>query len=256
MLFDSAPDSVCAVIQSSQATTTMRAAAKNISKISVIRNSGKRIGKVAFAAHRFLEFPRVAGKILEFPRKSVIFAQGVPARTVMFIKQGAVKLSAVNEVGKEAVVAMLGPGDFFGEGCLAGQPIRIGTASAIIPATVLVIEKGEMLRLLDAERAFCDRFVSYLLARNIRIEADLVDQLLNSTEKRLARALLHLARSEKKGVTQEVLPRVSQETLAETIGTTRSRVNIFMNKFKKLGLIKYDGRLQIDSSLLSALLRE
>jgi CRP-like cAMP-binding protein len=121
---------------------------------------------------------------------------------------------------------------------------------------VLVIEKEEMLRLLDAERVFCDRFVSYLLARNIRIEADLVDQLLNSTEKRLARALLHLARSEKKGVTQKVLPRVSQETLAETIGTTRSRVNIFMNKFKKLGLIKYNGRLQIDSSLLSALLHE
>lgn len=243
------------MIQLSQAAATMRAV-KNISKISVSHNDGKRVGKVAFAAHRFLEFPRVAGRILEFPRTSIIFSQGVPAKTVMSIQQGAVKLSAVNEVGKEAVVAMLGPGDFFGEGCLMGQSIRIGTASAIIPTRVLVIEKEEMLRLLDAERAFCDRFVSYLLARNIRIEADLVDQLLNSTEKRLARALLHLSGSEKKGVTQKVLPRISQETLAETIGTTRSRVNIYMNKFKKLGLIKYDGRLQIDSSLLSALLHK
>jgi CRP-like cAMP-binding protein len=198
----------------------------------------------------------VAAKILDFPRKSLIFAQGVPAKTVIYIQQGSVKLSVVNEMGKEAVVAMLGPGDFFGEGCLIGQPVRIGMASAITPTTVLVIEKDEMIRLLDSNREFSDRFISYLLARNIRIEADLVDQLFNSTEKRLARALLLLARYQKKDSTQKVLPRVSQETLAETIGTTRSRVNIFMNKFKKMGLISYNGGLQIDSSLLSAILHE
>lgn len=174
----------------------------------------------------------------------------------MYIHQGAIKLSVVNEVGKEAVVAMLGPGDFFGEGCLAGQPIRIGTASAIALATVLVIEKDEMIRLLHADREFSDRFISYLLARNIRIEADLVDQLFNSTERRLARALLLLARYEQKDLTEKVLPKVSQETLAEAIGTTRSRVNLFMNKFKKMGFIKYNGRLQINSSLLSAVLHE
>ena len=174
----------------------------------------------------------------------------------MYIQQGAVKLSVVNEVGKEAVVAMLGPGDFFGEGCLAGQSIRIGTASAIAPATVLVIEKDELIRLLHAEREFSDRFISYLLARNIRIEADLVDQLFNSAEKRLARALLLLGSCGREDPTHRVLPKVSQETLAETIGTTRSRVNIFMNKFKKMGFIRYSGGLQIDSSLLSTVLHE
>lgn len=196
----------------------------------------------------------VAGKILEFPGKSVIFAQGAPAKTVICVQQGGVKLSVVNEFGKEAVVAMLGPGDFFGEGCLVGQPVRMGTASAITPATVLVIEKDEMFRLLDSNREFSDRFISYLLARNIRIEADLADQLFNSTEKRLARALLLLARYQKED--QGVIPRLTQETLAETIGTTRSRVNIFMNKFKRMGLIRYNGGLQIDSSLLSAILHE
>lgn len=230
--------------------------AKNISKISAIRNGGKRGRIIAFDAQRFLKSAGAARKIVEFRKKSTIFAQGVPVKAVMYIQQGAVKLSVVNEIGKEAVVAMLGPGDFFGEGCLAGQPIRIGTASAIIPTTVLAIEKEEMIRLLDAEREFSDRFISYLLARNIRIEADLVDQLFNSTEKRLARALLLLARSEKKDPTQKVLPKVSQETLAETIGTTRSRVNIFMNKFKKMGLIRYNGHLQINSSLLSTILHE
>ncbi|HEV3482212.1 MAG TPA: Crp/Fnr family transcriptional regulator [Candidatus Acidoferrales bacterium] len=196
----------------------------------------------------------VTAKILEFPRKSIIFAQGVPAKTVIYIQQGGVKLSVVNEIGKEAVVAMLGPGDFFGEGCLAGQPIRIGMASAITQTTVLVIEKDEMIRLLHADREFSDRFISYVLARNGRIEADLVDQLLSSTEKRLARALLLLARYQKEGT--QVIPRVSQETLAETIGTTRSRVNIFMNKFKRMGFIRFNGGLQIDSSLLSTVLHE
>ena len=196
----------------------------------------------------------VTAKILEFPRKSIIFAQGVPAKTVIYIQQGGVKLSVLNEIGKEAVVAMLGPGDFFGEGCLTGQPIRIGMASAIMQTTVLVIEKDEMIRLLHTDREFSDRFISYLLARNSRIEADLVDQLFNSTEKRLARALLLFAGYQKEN--QRVIPRVSQETLAETIGTTRSRVNIFMNRFKRMGLIRYNGGLQIDSSLLSTILHE
>jgi CRP/FNR family transcriptional regulator, cyclic AMP receptor protein len=229
---------------------------KTVPRIAVARNGGKKNGKVAFDAQDFLESTGLARKIVEFPKKAVIFAQGVPAKTVMYIQQGGVKLSVVNEVGKEAVVAMLGPGDFFGEGCLAGQPIRIGMASAIAATTVLLIEKDEMMRVLHAEHEFSDRFISYMLTRNIRIEADLVDQLFNSTEKRLARALLLLARYGKEDLTQRVLPKVSQETLAETIGTTRSRVNLFMNKFKKLGFIKYNGGLQINSSLLSVVLHE
>ena len=195
-----------------------------------------------------------AVRILEFARKSTIFAQGVPAKSVMYIQRGSVKLSVVNEAGKEAVVAMLRPGDFFGEGCLIGQPVRMGMASAITLATVLAIEKDEMIRLLDSNRDLSDRFISYLLTRNSRIEADLVDQLFNSTEKRLARALLLLVRYHKED--QGVIPRVSQETLAETIGTTRSRVNIFMNRFKKLGIIRYNSGLQVNSSLLSTLLHE
>jgi CRP-like cAMP-binding protein len=220
------------------------------------RNGRKRIGKIALDARSFLESAGVAARILEFPRKSIIFAQGVPAKTVIYIQHGSVKLSVVNEIGKEAVVAMLGPGDFFGEGCLAGQPVRIGMASAITQTKVLAIEKDEMIRLLHADREFSDRFISHLLARNSRIEGDLVDQLFNSTEKRLARALLLLTRYQKEGLTQKVFPRVSQETLAETIGTTRSRVNIFMKKFKKMGFVRYEGGLQIDRSLLSTVLHE
>jgi CRP/FNR family transcriptional regulator, cyclic AMP receptor protein len=229
---------------------------KIASRIAVVRDGRKNNGKASFDAQAFLESAGVARKIVEFPRKATIFAQGAPAKTVMYIQEGGVKLSVINEVGKEAVVAMLGPGDFFGEGCLAGQPIRIGMASAITLTTVLVIDKDEMTRILHAEHEFSDRFISYMLTRNIRIEADLVDQLFNSTEKRLARALLLLARYGKEDLTQRVLPKVSQETLAETIGTTRSRVNLFMNKFKKMGFIKYNGGLQINSSLLSVVLHE
>ena len=162
----------------------------------------------------------------------------------------------VNGVGKEAVVAVLGPGDFFGEGCLAAQPVRIGAATAITPTTVLVIDKKEMIRILHAEHEFSDRFITHMLSRNIRIEADLVDQLFNSTEKRLARALLLLARYGKDGQPERTLPKISQETLADTIGTTRSRVNLFMNKFKKMGFIKYNGGLQVNSSLLSVVLHD
>jgi len=210
----------------------------------------------AFDAQAFLDSAGVARRIVEFPRKATIYAQGDPAKTVMYIQQGGVRLSVVNGMGKEAVVAVLKPGDFFGEGCLAGQPIRIGAATAVGPTSVLVIEKDEMIRLLHTKHEFSDRFVSYMLTRNIRIEADLVDQLFNSTEKRLARALLLLARYGKNDQPHRVLPKISQEMLAETIGTTRSRANLFMNKFKKMGFIKYNGGLQIDGSLLSVVLHE
>ncbi|MGC1107737.1 MAG: Crp/Fnr family transcriptional regulator [Candidatus Acidiferrales bacterium] len=185
-----------------------------------------------------------------------MYAQGDAAKSILYLQEGGVKLSVVNEVGKEAVVAILGPGDFFGEGCLAGQSIRMGTATAVTPTNVLVIEKSEMLKVLHEQHALSDRFISFMLARNIRIEEDLVDQLFNSSEKRLARTLLLLARYGKEDRPQGVLPKLSQETLAEMIGTTRSRVNFFMNKFKKLGFIEYNGGLQINTSLLSVVLHE
>jgi CRP-like cAMP-binding protein len=219
-------------------------------------NSQKPKVKPPFDAQVFLDAAGVGRKTVEFARKATIFAQGAPAKTVMYIQQGAVKLSVVNGVGKEAVVAMLGAGDFFGEGCLAGQSVRIGLATAVTPTTVNVIDKNEMMRLLHGNHEFSDGFISYMLTRNIRIEADLVDQLFNSTEKRLARALLLLARYGKEDMPQKLLPKISQETLAETIGTTRSRVNLFMNKFKKLGFIKYNGGLEVNSSLLSVVLHD
>ena len=210
----------------------------------------------AFNAQTFLDSAGAARKIVEYRRSQKIYSQGDPTNDVLYIQKGGIKLSVVNEVGKEAVVAMLGPGDFFGEGGLAGQTARMGTAVAITPTTLLAIEKQEMIRVLHAEHEFSDRFVAYMLTRNIRIEADLVDQLFNSTEKRLARTLLLLARYGKKNQPEKVVPKVSQEILAEMIGTTRSRVNLFMNKFKKLGFIKYNGGLHIDSSLLSVVLHE
>ncbi len=174
----------------------------------------------------------------------------------MYIQQGAVKLSVVNASGKEAVLANLRPGDFFGEGCLAGQPIRMGSATSTAETTLLVIDKEEMIRVLHVEHSFSDRFITYMLSRNIRIEEDLIDQLFNSTEKRLARTLLLLARFGKKDEPQKILPKISQETLAEMIGTTRSRVNLFMNKFKKLGFIDNTNGLEINSSLLSVVLHD
>jgi CRP/FNR family transcriptional regulator, cyclic AMP receptor protein len=174
----------------------------------------------------------------------------------MHIQDGGVKLTVVNESGKEAVVAILGPGDFFGEGCLAGQTICMATATPIPPTIVLVIEKNEMNRVLHGERECSDRFIAYMLARNIRVEEDLIDQLFNSTEKRLARTLLLLARFGAQSNPQKVLAKVSQETLAEMIGTTRSRVNFFMNKFRKLGFIKYNGEIKINNSLLSVVLHD
>jgi CRP/FNR family cyclic AMP-dependent transcriptional regulator len=210
----------------------------------------------AFNAQSFLDSAGLARKVTEFNKKETIFSQGDPGINVFYIQKGGVSLSVVNQTGKEAVVAVLGPGDFLGEGCLAGQPLRMATATAIAPTTALVIEKKEMTRVLHAEHEFSDRFISFMLARNIRIEEDLVDQLFNSSEKRLARTLLLLARYGKEDKLQRVLPKVSQEMLAEMVGTTRSRVNFFMNKFRKLGFIKYDGGLQIDNSLLSVVLHD
>ncbi len=174
----------------------------------------------------------------------------------MYIQEGGVKLSVVNEGGKEVVVAILGPGDFLGEGCLAGQSICVATATAIGPTTALVIEKAEMIRVLHEEHEFSDRFIAYMLGRNIRVEEDLIDQLFNSSEKRLARTLLLLARYGAPGQPQKVLPKVSQETLAEMVGTTRSRVNFFMNKFRKLGFIEYNGEIHVNNSLLTVVLHD
>ena len=174
----------------------------------------------------------------------------------MYIHTGAVKPSVLSKTGKEAVVAMLGPGDFLGEGCLAGQPLRMATATAMAPSRVLVVRKDAMIRLLHKQHAFSDRFITHMLARNIRIEEDLVDHLFNSSEKRLARTLLLVARYGKQDKPARVLPKLSQEVLAEMIGTTRSRVNFFMNKFRKLGFIEYNGGLKINSSLLSVVLHD
>ena len=212
-------------------------------------NRAKAKARNRFNAQDFLESAGVARKVAHFKRKETIFSQGDSAEDVLYIQKGGVRLSVVNESGKEAVVAVLGTGDFFGEGCLAGQPVRIGSASAVTLTTVLVIQKKEMTRVLHAEHEFSDRFISYMLSRNIRIEEDLVDQLFNSSEKRLARTLLLLARYGN----QE---KISQEMLAEMVGTTRSRVNFFMNKFRKMGFIKYNGGLEINASLLSVVLHD
>jgi CRP/FNR family cyclic AMP-dependent transcriptional regulator len=224
---------------------------------SDIKSKRKSTQKRAFDAQAFLDSAGVARKVVEYPKSQKIYSQGDPTKNVMYIQKGSVKLSVVNEVGKEAVVAVLGRGDFFGEGGLAGQSVRMGTATAIAPTTLLVIEKNEMIRVLHAEHAFSDRFVSYMLSRNIRIEEDLIDQLFNSSEKRLARTLLLLARYGLQDHPQTAVAKISQETLAEIIGTTRSRVNFFMNKFRKLGFIQYNkGGLQVHNSLLSVVLHE
>jgi CRP/FNR family cyclic AMP-dependent transcriptional regulator len=222
-----------------------------------IKSNIKLKHRLAFDVQAFLDSAGVARKIVEYRRSEKIYSQGDPAKGVKYIQKGGVKLSVVSEVGKEAVVAILGPGDFFGEGCLAGQPVCMGTATAIAPTNILFIEKNEMIRVLHVEPAFSDRFISHMLTRNIRIEEDLIDQLFNSSEKRLARTLLLLARYGTESEPQKMLPELSQEMLAEMIGTTRSRVNFFMNKFRTLGFIQYnkDG-LQVHSSLLSVVLHE
>jgi CRP/FNR family cyclic AMP-dependent transcriptional regulator len=209
-----------------------------------------------FDVKLFLDSAGLGRKVGKFRGKETIFTQGDPAKTVIYIQEGGVRLTVVNEVGREAVVAILGPGDFLGEGCLAGQPICMATATAIAATTVLIIEKDEMIRALHEEHEFSDRFITYMLARNVRVEEDLVDQLFNSTEKRLARTLLLLARYGVQGSPQKMLPKVSQEMLAGMIGTTRSRVNFFMNKFRKLGFIEYNGEIHVNNALLSVVLHE
>jgi CRP/FNR family cyclic AMP-dependent transcriptional regulator len=212
--------------------------------------------KHIFNAQAYLASVGVARKVVEYRGSQRIYSQGDPATDVLYIKEGGVKLSVVNPFGKEAVVAILGPGDFLGEGGMASQSVRISTATAITPTTLLVIEKNEMVRVLHTEHEFSDRFISYMLSRNIRTEEALVDQLFNSSEKRLARALLLLTRYGSQDEPLKWLPKVSQEMLAEMIGTTRSRVNFFMTKFRKLGFIGYDGGLHINPSLLSVVLHE
>ena len=215
-----------------------------------------RAGPATFEVQAFLDSAGLARTIVEFQTKDTVFSQGDLGKDVMYIQKGSVKLSVVSKTGKEAVVAMLKPGDFVGEGALAGQPVRIATATAVGPVTMLVIGLKEMIRVLHVEHEFSDRFISYMVERNIRIEEDLIDQLFNSSEKRLARTLLLLARYGDREKPQFVLPKISQETLAEMVGTTRSRVNFFMNKFKKLGFIDYDGGLHVNDSLLSVVLHD
>ena len=210
----------------------------------------------SFDAQDFLDTAGVARKISEYRRNESIYLQGDVAETVMYVQKGGVKLSVVNGSGKEAVVAMFGPTDFFGEGCMAGQTLRMGTTTAVTPTTLLVIQKDELLRVLHAEHKLSDHFISYMLAHNIRVEEDLIDQLFNSSEKRLARTLLLLARYGKQEQPDRILPRVSQETLASMVGTTRSRVNFFMNKFRKLGFIEYNGKIKVNKSLLTVVLHE
>jgi CRP/FNR family transcriptional regulator, cyclic AMP receptor protein len=187
---------------------------------------------------------------------ATVFAQGDPATSVMYVEDGAVRLSVLSHAGKEAIIAVLDAGHFFGEGCLVGQTLRMATASAMAPSTIVVVQRQDMVRQLHAQPDFADRFLSHMLARNIRIEEDLIDQLFNSSEKRLARALLMLARYGEPEASHRALPKVSQEALAEMVGTTRSRVNFFMNKFRRLGFIEYNGGLKVNNSLLSVVLRD
>jgi CRP/FNR family cyclic AMP-dependent transcriptional regulator len=209
-----------------------------------------------FDATAFLESAGAARRVVTYPKGKVVFAQGQSSDAVMYIEKGSIKISVLSRTGKEAVVAMLGAGDFFGEAALTGQLIRIGTATATAATTLIIIDTATMLRLLRDEPTFSERFISYMLARNLRVEADLVDHLFNSSEKRLARALLLLARYGDQTAAERRIPKISQETLAEMVGTTRSRVNFFMNKFRDLGFIEYNGDLKINISLLNVVLHD
>jgi CRP/FNR family cyclic AMP-dependent transcriptional regulator len=222
--------------------------------------SGKAMAKSKRAPKRkptrVFNWTGVRTERIEYPPASRIFTQGDPAPSVLYIEKGAVRLSVLSHGGKEAVVAVLEPGQLFGEGSLPGQSVRMATATAKLPCAILSVAKPEMVRQLHARAAFADRFLTHMLARNIRIEEDLIDQLFNSSEKRLARALMLLARYGEPDASHSALPKVSQELLAEMVGTTRSRVNFFMNKFRKLGFIDYNGGLKINNSLLSIVLRD
>ena len=212
--------------------------------------------KPAFDADAFLRSAGAGKTIVTYQRTAVIFSQGDASDSVLYIQKGAVKLSVLSHGGKEAVVAMLGPGDFFGERALTGHPVRLEAATAMAATTVLLVPKQEMIRRLHRQHALSDRFITYMLARNLRVEADLVDQLFNSSEKRLARTLLLLARYGKPDQIHRVLPRISQETLAEMVGTTRGRVNFFMKKFQRRRFIDYKKGLKVNNSLLTVVLHE
>jgi CRP/FNR family cyclic AMP-dependent transcriptional regulator len=220
------------------------------------RAAAKKLSK--FNTKIFLSTINGGRKIAAFPKKQTIFVQGDSSDAVFYIQKGKVKLSVVSQTGKEATIGILNEGDFFGEGCLTGQPLRLCSATAMTDCSVMRIDKKSMMEVLHREHAFSDMFVAYLLTRNIRHEEDLVDQLFNSSEKRLARILLLLAHFGKEGKPETVIPKLSQETLAEMIGTTRARVSFFMNKFRKLGFVEYDGGsgLQVHSSLLNIVLHD
>ncbi len=229
-------------------------ASKRVRQASPVRP----VAAAGFDVQDYLESAGGTKTVRHFTHGQAVFRQGDAANHVMYIQSGGVKLSVVSPTGREAVVAMLGQGDFFGEGCLASQPLRMGSATTLVPSTILLVSKAAMVRLLHKQRGMADRFIAHMLGRNIRIEEDLIDQLFNSSEKRLARALLLLARYGMPEKPARVVPKISQETLAEMVGTTRSRVNFFLNKFKKLGFIDYDGEtpLTINSSLLSVVLHD
>ena len=212
--------------------------------------------KRPFNAQVFLASAGVSRRIVEYPRGTSIFTQGDPCDHVLYIQQGTVQLSVLSQSGREAVVAMLSAGDFFGEGCLAGQPVRMGTAKATTDSVILLVDKRRMIALLHKQRGMSDRFIAHMLARNIQIEEDLIDQLFNSSEKRLARTLLLLARYGKHDKPARAVPLISQETLAEMVGTTRSRVNFFMKKFERLGFINYKRGLKVNNSLLTDVLHD
>jgi CRP/FNR family transcriptional regulator, cyclic AMP receptor protein len=238
-----APSSFCAFVTIEGGPLMKRAAAsKELSK---------------FDPNTFLSTVNVGRKIATFPKRQAIFAQGDPSDAVFYIKEGKIKLTVVSEVGREATIGILNEGAFFGEGCLTGQPVRMCSATALTDCSVMRIDKKSMMGVLHREHAFSDMFVAYLLTRNIRYEEDLVDQLFNSSEKRLARILLLLARFGKEGVPETVIPKMSQESLAEMVGTTRSRVSFFMNRFRKLGFVDYgESGLQVHSSLLNVVLHD
>jgi len=216
----------------------------------------KRKGKLAFDPKAFLAKVNGGRTISEYWKNQIIYQQGDPAVSVFFVQSGKVKKTVVSEQGKEAVVALLGTGDFFGEGCLAGQTLRLETAAALTACVIAQISKADITRVIHEEPAFAELFIAHLLARNSRVEGDLVDQLFNSSEKRLARTLLLLANFGKEGEPEAIIAKISQETLAEMIGTTRSRVSAFMNKFRQLGLIDYNGHIEVHRSLLNVVLHE
>ena len=216
----------------------------------------KRKAKPPFDPKVFLAKVNGGRAIAEYRKDKIIFRQGDPSDAVFYVQSGKIKTTVVSEEGKEAVVALLGTGDFFGEGCLTGQPQRLATVSTLTDCVIVRISKTDITRVIHEEPAFAELFISHLLARNSRVEEDLVDQLFNSSEKRLARTLLLLANFGKEGRPEPIIAKISQETLAEMIGTTRSRVSFFMNKFRKLGLIDYNGHIEVHSSLLNVVLRD